>query len=63
MKVTFITKEYPPNVYGGAGVHIRELARCLTEIMEVDIRCFGDQRSEKEGIKVTGYQPEPKTSL
>ena len=60
MKVTFITKEYPPNVYGGAGVHIRELARCLAEIMEVDIRCFGDQRSEKEGIKVTGYQPEPK---
>ena len=60
MKVTFITKEYPPNVYGGAGVHIRELARCLAEMMEVEVRCFGDQRMEKGPVVVTGYQPSPK---
>ncbi|MDP8213957.1 MAG: glycogen synthase [Candidatus Euphemobacter frigidus] len=60
MKVTFITKEYPPNVYGGAGVHIRELARCLAEMMEVDVRCFGDQHLDRGNLRVTGYQPEPK---
>ncbi len=60
MKVTFITREYPPNVYGGAGVHIRELARCLAEMMEVDIRCFGDQRLKSGSLQVTGYQPDPK---
>ncbi|MFH1038963.1 MAG: glycogen synthase [PVC group bacterium] len=60
MKVTFITKEYPPKVYGGAGVHIRELARCLAKMMEVDVRCFGDQRLEKGALTVTGYQPKPK---
>ena len=60
MKVTFITKEYPPNVYGGAGVHIRELARCLAKIMEVDVRCFGDQHMDRGNLRVTGYQPEPK---
>lgn len=60
MKVTFITKEYPPNVYGGAGVHIRELARCLADMMDVDVRCFGNQRLKKGKLEVSGYQPEPK---
>ncbi|HOO76315.1 MAG TPA: glycogen synthase [bacterium] len=59
MKVTFITREYPPNVYGGAGVHIRELARCLSELMEVEVRCFGDQ-NESNGIRVKGYEIDPR---
>ncbi|MDP8235196.1 MAG: glycogen synthase [Candidatus Erginobacter occultus] len=60
MKVTFITREYPPNVYGGAGVHIRELSRCLAKMMEVDVRCFGDQEIRDGSLSVTGYRPEPK---
>jgi alpha-maltose-1-phosphate synthase len=60
MKVTFITREYPPNVYGGAGVHIRELSRCLAKMMEVDVRCFGDQEIRDGSLTVTGYRPEPK---
>ena len=59
MKVTFIAREYPPNVYGGAGVHLRELARCLAELMEVDVRCFGDQDDQKEHLRVRGYRPDP----
>ncbi len=60
MKVTFITREYPPNVYGGAGVHIRELSRCLAKMMEVDVRCFGEQEIRDGSLSVTGYRPEPK---
>ncbi len=59
MKVTFIAREYPPHVYGGAGVHLRELARCLADLMEVDLRCFGEQDEKKEHLRVRGYRPEP----
>lgn len=62
MKVTFIAREYPPYVYGGAGVHLRELSRCLAELesMEVEVRCFGKQRVAKERLRVKGYEPDPK---
>jgi len=56
MKVTFIAREYPPYVYGGAGVHLRYLARELSKIMDVEVRCFGDQ-DVKENVRVKGYQP------
>ena len=59
MKVTFIAKEYPPHIYGGAGVHLRELSRCLAELIEVDIRSFGEQRAEGNNLTVKGYRPEP----
>ncbi|MGC4123157.1 MAG: glycogen synthase [Myxococcales bacterium] len=56
MKVCFVTREYPPNVYGGAGVHIKNLARELASVMDVEVRCFGDQNEESEHLKVKGYQ-------
>ena len=56
MKVTFFTREYPPNVYGGAGVHIKNLSRELARWMDVEVRCFGEQASEVERLKVQGYQ-------
>ncbi len=56
MKVCFVTREYPPNVYGGAGVHIKNLARELAAVMDVEVRCFGDQNEEAEHLKVKGYQ-------
>jgi alpha-maltose-1-phosphate synthase len=57
MKVTFISKEYPPNVYGGAGVHIRYLSEALSKIMEVEVRCFGDQNVKQPNLTVKGYKP------
>ncbi len=60
MKVTFLAREYPPYVYGGAGVHLRELARCLAELMEVEVRSFGDQKFHAENLLVKGYEPKPK---
>jgi alpha-maltose-1-phosphate synthase len=54
MKSLLLTNEFPPYTYGGAGVHVDYLSRELAKIMEVDVRCFGDQSEQREGIKVTG---------
>lgn len=42
MKVALFSKEYPPNVYGGAGVHVEYLSRALAKRMEVEVRAFGN---------------------
>ncbi len=55
MKVLFYTREYPPHVYGGAGVHVEYLARELSQLMEVEVRCFGDQDKEAEQLRVLGF--------
>ena len=55
-KVCFITREYPPNVYGGAGIHIKNLARELAQVMDVEVRCFGDQDLGEGRLRVKGYQ-------
>ena len=56
MKVCFLTNEYPPHIYGGAGVHVDYLSRELAKTIDVDVRCFGDQRFEKGKLKVTGFE-------
>ena len=58
MKSLLLTNEYPPNVYGGAGVHVEFLSRELARLMDVEVRCFGDQRVEDGRLRVRGY-PEP----
>ncbi len=55
MKVIFYTREYPPNVYGGAGVHVEYLAKELSRFMEVEVRCFGDQDSTDEHLRILGF--------
>ena len=55
MKVLFFTKEFPPHVYGGAGVHVEYLAAELAKIMDVDVRCFGDQDLKKERLQIKGF--------
>jgi glycogen synthase len=59
VKVCFLTNEYPPHIYGGAGVHVDYLSRELAKSIDVDVRCFGDQRSEKGKLKVTGFELDP----
>ncbi len=44
MKVALLTREYPPEVYGGAGVHVEYLARELGKLIEVEVLCFGADR-------------------
>jgi len=55
MKALFLTKEYPPHVYGGAGVHVDYLTRELARFMQVEVRCFGMQREERENFLVHGF--------
>lgn len=52
MRVDILTKEYPPEIYGGAGVHVTELVRALRSTMDVQVRCFGAPRRE---AAVTAY--------
>ena len=46
MRVDLLTREYPPEVYGGAGVHVAELVRALRRDLDVRVRCFGASRDE-----------------
>ena len=59
MKVLFLTNEYPPHVYGGAGVHVDYLTRELAKSIDVDVRCFGEQGYEEQRygheLGVVGY--------
>ncbi len=48
MRVDLVTKEYPPEVYGGAGVHVTELVKALRRDLEVRVRAFGAPRSEAD---------------
>jgi starch synthase len=56
MKVTFISKEYPPSVYGGAGVHVKFLSQELAKSMRVEVRCFGEQQEENGNLSIRGYR-------
>lgn len=52
MRIDILSREYPPHVYGGAGVHVNELAKVLREHVDVRVRAFDGPRDE-EGV--TGY--------
>src|SRR3954452_14988673 len=56
--VGLLTREYPPDVYGGAGVHIEYLARELARLTDVTVHCFGaDRPAEPGGPAVVAHQP------
>ncbi len=57
MKVALFSKEYPPNVYGGAGVHVEYLSRALAKRMDVQVRAFGDD-APIEGNPSVRFYPE-----
>ncbi|MDQ1050306.1 glycogen synthase [Streptomyces sp. V4I2] len=46
MRVGLLTREYPPDVYGGAGVHVEFLARELRSLVDLDVLCWGEGRAE-----------------
>jgi starch synthase len=54
MRVAMMTREYPPEVYGGAGVHVTELVTQLRKLCDVDVHCMGAPRA---GAFV--HQPDP----
>jgi len=54
-KVALFTNEYPPHVYGGAGVHVEYLSRALAKLVPVEVRCFGEQHADAPALTVRGY--------
>lgn len=57
MRVDLLSREYPPHVYGGAGVHVTELAKVLAERIEVGVHCFeGARPADEQKIIVKGYE-------
>ncbi len=61
MRIAILTNEYPPHVYGGAGVHVeyltRELARVEGGLHSLEVLCFGDQSEDSGNLKVRGIHP------
>jgi len=55
MKALLLTNEYPPYTYGGAGVHVEYLTKELSKLIDVEVRCFGDQDICRESFKIQGY--------
>jgi glycogen synthase len=58
-KVAFFTNEYPPYVYGGAGVVVEYLSQELAKLVPMEVRCFGDQDLEQPNLRIKGYGPWP----
>ncbi len=52
MRIAVLTNEYPPKIYGGAGVHVDFLVRELRRLVDVDVHCFGGPRPD-----AMGYEP------
>ncbi|MYH07423.1 MAG: glycogen synthase, partial [Rhodothermaceae bacterium] len=54
MKITILTNEYPPNIYGGAGVHVKYLVRELARYNPVQVYAFGEQEQATDSLRVQG---------
>ena len=57
MRVGLFTREFPPQVYGGAGVHVDYLSRELAKEIEVEVHCWGPQNSDHSNLHVRGAEP------
>ena len=57
MRVGLFTREYPPLVYGGAGVHVDYLSRELAKQIEVEVHCWGPQHADQGNLHVRGAEP------
>ncbi len=56
MRIDIVTKEFPPEIYGGAGVHVAELSRVLAKHVDLQVRAFGAPRdSDYHGATVSSY--------
>lgn len=55
MKVGLLTREWPPDVYGGAGVHVTQLAEHLRSLVDVEVHCFGAPRRDAQAHAVPTY--------
>jgi len=59
LQVALCTREYPPEVYGGAGVHVEYLARELSRLVDVTVHCFGRERPADWRPRAFAHAPAP----
>src|SRR5439155_26129867 len=57
MTALLVPREYPPHIYGGAGVVADQLSRALAKRMSVEVRCLGDRAARRDSIVLRGYTP------
>jgi alpha-maltose-1-phosphate synthase len=57
VRALILTNEFPPEVYGGAGIHVDELTRHLRSRIDLDVRSFGSRSEDTDGWRVHGYAP------
>ncbi|KUN38604.1 glycogen synthase [Streptomyces longwoodensis] len=57
MRVGLLTREYPPDVYGGAGVHVEFLARELRPLVDLDVHCWGELTAREKAEGVLRHRP------
>ena len=55
MQALILTNEFPPDIYGGAGVHVGELTRELRHLVQLDVRTFGTHSDDGTGMRIRGY--------
>ena len=60
VRILLLSREYPPHVYGGAGVVVDHLSRALARRASVEVRCFGEQEQAPPPLTVRGYAPWPR---
>ncbi len=63
IRVGLMTREFPPAVYGGAGVHVEYLARELARKIEVEVHCWGTQHEDAPNLQVRGDEPPPEVTV
>jgi hypothetical protein len=55
MNILLLTNEFPPHIYGGAGIHVQYLSREVAKLMPVHVRCFGDQNMTTGNLSALGF--------
>src|SRR4051794_21631795 len=63
MRVGLFTREYPPHIYGGAGVHVGYLSRGVAQKIDVEVHCWGEQQSDDPHLTVRGAEPWPEITM
>ena len=56
MQIALVTREYPPEIYGGAGVHVGELVKFLRNDINVDVYCMGNPRPDAHSFAIGSEQ-------
>ena len=55
MNAAILTNEFPPEIYGGAGIHVKFLTQELSKLCHIEARCFGSQDVDEDNVRAIGF--------